>query len=69
MPNPLYQQFGGSQYGSMQGMVNRFNQFRRNFQGDPRAMVQQMLNSGQVSQARYDEAVKTANALRSILKL
>ena len=33
-------------------MIQRFMQFRQNFTGDPRAQIQQMLNSGQISQNR-----------------
>lgn len=48
-------------------LVNRFNQFRQQLTGDPRQMVQNLLNSGKVSQAQYDNAVKMANSLRGLL--
>lgn len=46
---------------NMMAMMQQFNQFRQSFKGDPREQVQQMLNSGKITQAQYDNAVKQAN--------
>ena len=54
MNNPLFQQMNG-------GIMQRFQQFQQMFKGDPRQQVQQMLNSGKVSQAQYNQAVQMAN--------
>ena len=35
--------------------------------GDPAQMIQQMLNSGRVSQADYDNAVKMAQQIQQML--
>ena len=35
--------------------------------GDPTQMIQQMLNSGRVSQAQYDSAVKMAQQIQQML--
>ena len=43
--------------------INRFNQFKQMVTGDPRAQIQQMLNSGRITQAQYDNAVQQANQL------
>lgn len=67
MSNPLFNQYGNSQYGNMSGIVQRFNQFRQNFQGDPKQQVQQLLNSGRVTQEQYNRAVQMANALQKML--
>lgn len=48
-------------------MLQQFLKFRQNYTGDARAQVQQMLNSGQITQAQYDEAVKKAQQLQSLL--
>jgi len=48
-------------------MIQQFMQFRQNFRGDARAQIQQMLNSGQISQAQYDNAVKMAQQLQQML--
>ncbi len=42
-------------------MMQRFQQFQRMFKGDPKQQVQQMLNSGRVSQQQYNNAVQMAN--------
>ena len=55
--NPLYNDMQNIQGG---GMLQRFQQFRQNFKGDPQQQVQQLLNSGRVSQAQYNNAVQMA---------
>ena len=64
--NPLYQQMMPQM--PQNNMLQRFMQFRQQFQGDPRQQVQQMLNSGRISQAQYDQAVQMANQLMNIMK-
>lgn len=68
MANPLFNMFGNSQFGQMSNLVQNFQQFKSQFKGDPRAQVQQMLNSGQISQEQYNNAVQMANAFSKILK-
>lgn len=48
-------------------MIQKFMQFRQNFNGDPRAQIQQMLNSGQITQSQYNQAVQMAQQLQSML--
>lgn len=62
--NPLYQQM---QPNNMNGLMQRFQQFRNTFHGNPQQQVQQLLNSGRVSQQQYDQAVRMANQLRQML--
>lgn len=67
--NPLYQQL------LMQNMpgnniltfFQKFQQFRNNFQGDPKQQIEAMLKSGQISQQQYDAAVAQAQQLRQFL--
>lgn len=54
--NPLYNEMQNNQG----NMLQRFQQFRQNFHGDPRQQVQQLLNSGKVSQQQYNQAVQMA---------
>lgn len=42
------------------GFVQRFQQFKNSFHGNPQEQVQQLLNSGKVSQADYNRAVQLA---------
>ena len=57
--NPLYQQM---QPQPQQGnnLLQRFQQFRQQFQGDPRQQIQQMMNSGRINQNQYNQAVQMA---------
>ena len=55
--NPLYQQMQSQQNNSL---LQRFQQFRQQFQGDPQQMIQQMMNSGRINQNQYNQAVQMA---------
>jgi hypothetical protein len=37
--------------------------FIKNFKGDPKAQVQQIMNSGVISQEKYNQAVNKTNTL------
>ena len=62
--NPLYQQMM-----PQNNLAQKFAQFKANFNGDPRQRIQQMLNSGQITQSQYDQAVQTANQLRQLMNM
>lgn len=49
------------------GMMQKFQQFRQMFRGDPRQQVQQMLSSGRITQEQYNQAVNTANQLARMM--
>lgn len=53
--------------GGMGNIIQQFQQFRNTFQGDPRQQVQNLLNSGKVTQEQYNRAVQMANQLAGIL--
>ncbi len=68
MTNPIYQQMGsGMPNNGMTQMIQRFNQFRQAFTGDPRQQVQALLNSGRVSQSQYDQAVQMAQQMQRMM--
>lgn len=60
MANPLYQAMNSND------IMQKFNEFRKNFKGNPQEQVQQMLNSGKITQAQYNRAVQMANQLQQI---
>lgn len=62
--NKLYQQMGPQN--PYQNIMKQFEDFKKNFTGNPQEKIQQMLNSGQISQQQYNEAVQKANMLKSI---
>ena len=59
--NPLYNAANNNQ------LLQRFQAFKSQFKGDPQAQVQQLLNSGKVTQAQYDAAVQQAKNLQKML--
>ena len=71
MSNPLFSMFGGMNAmpnSNMMQLMRQLMQFKQSFKGDPRQQVQQMLNSGQVTQEQYNRAVQMANMLQQMFK-
>ena len=48
-------------------IMQRFQQFQQQFRGNPQQQIQQMLNSGKVSQAQYNNAVQMAQQFQRML--
>ena len=65
MSNPLFGMLSGQM--QINPMLQKFNQFRQMFKGDPQQQVQQMLNSGKISQAQYNQAVQMANQVAQMM--
>lgn len=63
--NPLYQQM---QPQSNNNLLQRFQQFRQSFQGDPRAQIQQMMQSGKISQSQYNQAYQMAQNFQRMFR-
>lgn len=63
--NPLYQQMNKQ---STPNIVQQFQKFRESFKGNPQQQVQELLNSGKITQAQYDKAVQMANTLQQMLR-
>lgn len=47
--------------------IQQFNQFKQTFQGNPQEQVQQMLNSGQITQDQLNQVMPIAQQLYSVL--
>mgnify|MGYP000362157793 FL=1 len=70
MSNPLFNALGGGMpqgNGPMQ-MIQQFMQFKENFKGDPKAEVQKMLQSGQISQQQLNQVQQMAGQFQNLLK-
>lgn len=68
--NSLFNMLGNSvPNNQMTQLINQFQQFKSNFNGDPQMQVQQMLNSGKITQEQYNNAVQMANQLSRMMKL
>lgn len=64
MANSLFNQYGNrSQNNQMAQIRNEFEKFKSQFTGDPHAKVQQMLDSGQITQAQFEQARQMAAQL------
>ena len=74
MPNPFFNKFGNANsnmpgpFGNAMNMVNRFKEFKANFQGDPCEQVQNLLNSGQMTQEQFNQLSNMAAQLKDVLK-
>lgn len=49
-------------------LMQQFRQFRNTFQGNPQAMVQQMLQSGQINEAQLQQAMQMAKQFQHMVK-
>lgn len=54
-------------FGNMQEMMQKLTQFRQSFQGDPKQQVQQLLNSGKMSQNQYNQLSQMATQIQNML--
>lgn len=69
MNNPLVggaPQMGGPM-GNIQRLMQQFNQFRQTFQGNPQQQIQQLMNSGKVSQQQYNQAYQMAQQFQQMM--
>ena len=68
MANQLFNMLGGQQsVNPMTNLVNQLNQFRQSFSGDPKQQVQQLLNSGRMSQSQYNQLSQMATQIQNML--
>ena len=58
--NPLYNQLNPN---PAPDILSRFDEFRKTFKGNPREIVQNMLNSGRISQSQVNQYAQQANDL------
>ena len=69
MPNNVYQQLNNNpnNFQFSQNLVNQFNEFKKGLQGDPQQMVQQLLQSGRMSQSQYNTLRQMATQFQQFL--
>lgn len=69
MANSLYNSIGDSNNMpfNIQAITDRLNQFRQSFSGDPKQQVQQLLNSGRMSQSQYNQLSQMATKIQKML--
>ena len=62
--NPLYEQTNKV---NMDRLANSINAFQRNFLGDPKAEVERMLQTGQMTQDQFNRLAQQANQIMQML--
>ena len=75
MANSIYNQLNnnsnniGNFFGfqNPNALINQFNNFRNNLQGNPQQIVQQLLQTGQMSQSQYNQLRQMAAQFQNIL--
>ena len=72
MANPLFQALGGGRLpgpmGNFQQMMQQFRQFQQSFQGDPKAEVEKLVQSGKISQQQLNQLQQAATAFQRLMK-
>lgn len=71
MANPLFNALGGGRMpgplGDFMNLAQQFKQFKAGFQGDPKAEVQKLLQSGQISQEQLNMAQGLAQQFQHLI--
>lgn len=71
MGNPFFQAMGGGKMpgamGNFQQMMQQFQQFKQTFTGDPKAEVEKLLQSGQLSQQQLDQLQGLARQFQALM--
>lgn len=49
-------------------ILKEFNKFSKSFKGNPETTIQQMLNSGQLSQDKLDEGIQVAKMIQGFMR-
>lgn len=62
MANPLFSQFGNNQNNPMSQFMSDFNRLKQTI-GDPKQMVESLLQSGQMSQDQFNQFSQMANQI------
>ena len=64
---PFGQFQNGGMFTNPMQMIQQFNQFRQTFQGDPKQQVQNLLNSGQMSQEQFNQLSSMAQMFQQLI--
>lgn len=70
--NPLFNIFGPTQsqgpFGNINNVISEYNKFRETIQGDPRQQVQDLLNSGRMTQEQFNQLSQMAQSFQMLLR-
>lgn len=65
MSNPLYRQLNQN---AGNPMIQQLINFKKTFTGDPQQIIQNMLNSGKISQSQVNKYAQQANEIYKQMK-
>lgn len=68
MNNPIFSIFGNAPQNNISNLKAQIEQFKNNFTGDPRQKVQELLNSGQMTQEQFNRLSQEANQIMGIFR-
>lgn len=69
MANPLFpNKFQNVEISNMMNLMDRFNDFRSTFQGDPKQQVEDLLNSGRLSRDEFNQLSEMAKNFQKFLR-
>lgn len=69
MNNPIFNaMMQNTPLGGMQNLIQQYKQFRQTFHGDPQQKVQEMLNSGQITQEQVNQARSMATEFQKLMR-
>lgn len=61
---PLYNMM--NQNNPYNNFMKQFNEFKKTINGNPQEQIQQLMNSGKITQAQYNQAVQKANMIKNM---
>ena len=64
---PLYNMM--NQNNPYNNFMKQFNEFKKTINGNPQEQIQQLLNSGKISQSQYNAAVQKANMIKNMFDI
>ena len=65
MANPLFEALAGNQNSGMNPMLQQLMEFKNQMQGDPQQKVQELHNSGRMTQDQCNSLVQQAQTILS----
>lgn len=65
MSNPLFKQLSNQ---PTNNLLTRFQQFKSQFNGDPQQKVQELLNSGKMSQTQFNQLAQMAQQFKGFFR-
>lgn len=61
---PLYNMM--NQNNPYNNFMKQFNEFKKTINGNPQEQIQQLMNSGKITQSQYNAAVQKANMIKNM---